>query len=1016
MNLPNWAIRNAAFVIVLVVLAVAMGALSFISMPRSEDPKFSLPNYTVVVVYPGTSPADMEELIADPIEEVIDELDDITEIVTELKEGLMVMVIEGRFGVDPSEQFDEIVREVNTVRSDLPDGIVSFEVKQFKPEDRNVVHLYALTSDNAPYAVLQEQAEILEGQLEKVQGVKKVDVEAYPEEEVRISLDFQRMANQNIPLTQVIGILQQNNANIPGGEVNAANKTFSIKTTGGYKNLEDIKNTVVSSGNGKLVYLRDIAKVEMNYEDWRWKARLNKERVVFTSVKLEKTANILQVSEQVQSVGDAFQMQLPANIELETAFEQASAVEGRINGFFNNLLQGVLLVGLIIFLFLGWRASSIIITIIPLCIVIALAILNLAGYGLQQLSIAALVIALGLLVDNGIVVLENISRFLKEGYSKREAAAKGAGEVAPAIISSTATTLLAFFPLTQLGEGAGEFLRSLPLTVIFTLVVSLILALTLSPLLASRLMKLRTADRKPFIDRIMDGIITKVYRPSLNFSLRFGWLILLLAVGLLAFSVSLFPKIGVSFFPTADKPMLLVEVETPYGSSLAETSDAVEFVENVLDTMTFVKSYTANIGHGNPQVYYNRIPESFSKTHGQVLVNFTTWQPKKFYNTLAQLRSDFENYPNAEITFKELKNGAPVEAPIEIRVLGEDSDTLKRLAAEVEDILDNTAGVINVSNPLSVDKTQLKLSLNKEKAGMIGLSYLDFDRTVRASLNGLRIDEVALDDNEKYAVTVRLPFDEEPSIDDFNKVYFATQTGAQVPLRQVANLEFQAASTEIRHFNLDRNATVTGDVVDADATVPITVEIIEKLDELVFPKGYSYYVAGEYEDQQSTFGSLGIILILAQVGIFAVLVLQFRSVLQPLIVFSSMPLAITGSFIALYLSGWSFSFFAFVGLISLIGIVVNNAIILIDYINQLRDEGRPLLEAIRAGSERRFTPIILTSITTILGLIPLTAQASTLWSPLGLTIIGGMISSTFLTLLVVPILYKWFSRKERVVA
>ncbi|MEM0994204.1 MAG: efflux RND transporter permease subunit, partial [Bacteroidota bacterium] len=771
-----------------------------------------------------------------------------------------------------------------------------------------------------------------------------------------------------------------------------------------------------ASGNGKLVYLRDIAKVEMDYEDWRWKARVNGERAVFASVKLEKNANILQVSEQIKSIGASFEAQLPANIELETAFDQAPAVEERINGFFNNLLQGVLLVGLIIFVFLGWRAASIIITIIPLCVVMALAILNGAGYGLQQLSIASLVIALGLLVDNGIVVLENISRFLKEGYSKREAAAKGAGEVAPAIISSTITTLLAFFPLTQLGEGAGEFLRSLPLTVIFTLVVSLILALTLSPLLASRLMKLRSSERKPLVDRVLDGIVAKVYRPALRFSLRFGWLILLGAIGMLVFSVSLFPKIGVSFFPTADKPMLLVEIETPYGSSLAETNEAVQFVENTLDSMDFVDSYTANVGHGNPQVYYNRITKSFRKTYGQVLVNFKAWQPATFYKTLAQLRTDFEEYPNAEITFKELKNGAPVEAPIEIRILGEDTDTLKQIAATVEDVLKNTRGVINVKNPLSVDKTQLKLSLNKEKAGMIGLSYLDFDRTVRASLNGLRIDEVSLEDNEKYAVALRMPFDEEPSIDDFNKVYFATQTGAQVPLRQVANLEFQAASTEIRHFNLDRNATVTGDVVDADATVPITVEVIEKLEALVFPQGYSYYVAGEYEDQQSTFGSLGIILILAMLAIFAVLVLQFRSVLQPLIVFSSMPLALTGSFIALYLSGWSFSFFAFVGLISLIGIVVNNAIILIDYINQLRAEGKPLLEAIQAGSERRFTPIILTSITTILGLIPLTAQASSLWSPLGLTIIGGMISSTFLTLLVVPILYKWFSRKERVVA
>jgi len=316
-----------------------------------------------------------------------------------------------------------------------------------------------------------------------------------------------------------------------------------------------------------------------------------------------------------------------------------------------------------------------------------------------------------------------------------------------------------------------------------------------------------------------------------------------------------------------------------------------------------------------------------------------------------------------------------------------------------------------VEIPFSLNKTELSLALNKEKAGLLGLSYLDFDQGVRASLTGLRVDRVSLDDGEKYPLVVRMPFDEEPDLSDFNKVYFATRTGGQVPLRQVADFEFQAASAEILHFNLDRHASVTASVVDADKTVPLTQEVLEKLKSVELPKGYSFYAAGEYENQQSAFGDLGIILLLAQIGIFAILVLQFRSILQPLVVFSAIPLAITGSFFALYLTGWSFSFFAFVGFISLIGIVVNNSIIMVDYMNQLRKEGMSLDEAVRVGSERRFTPIVLTSITTILGLVPLTATASNLWSPLGWTIIGGMVSSTLLVLLIVPVLYRWFSKK-----
>ncbi len=1013
MQLPKIAIKNAQFILILILIAVVLGVQSFLQMPRSEDPNIKLPIYTIVVAYPGTSPEDMEELIVDPIETVVDEVDDITEMLSEIEEGLAVIQIEGDFSIDADDQYDEIVREVNTIRPSLPDGIQFFEIRQFEPEDRTVIHQYALASDDAAYAHMLDQAEELEERLEDIEELKAVEVKAYPEEEARVSLDFQRMANQNISLRQVVGTLQQNNANIPGGDVQSRDKTFTIKTTGGYETLEEIRNTVVHSVNGKIVYLRDIAEVRMDYEDPRWMARHNRKRSVLLTINLKEGANILRVSEKIKAVEAEFLKQLPRSMKLYTAFEQAPAVQGRIQDFFFNLLQGVLLVGVVILLFLGWRAAIIIMTVIPLCVIIALALLNGAGYALQQISIAALVIALGLLVDNGIVVIENIKQFVKQGWSIREAAAKGTGEVGYAIISSTVTTLLAFFPLTQLGEGPGEFLRSLPLTVMFTLIISLILALTLSPILAGRLLNSKSATRSSRIERMMERIVAKVYRPVLGFALRRAWIIVVLGFALFGFALSLFPSIGVSFFPTADKPMLLINVNTPNGTNLDGADEAVSFVEGVLDTMGYVEDYTANVGHGNPLVYYNRIPEEFKKTHGQVLVNFTHWEPERFYSTLARLRRDFADYPGARITFSELKNGAPFEAPIVLRIIGENQDTLKRIAYDIEQVFESTQGVINVDNPLRVDKTQLQLQLNTEKAGLVNLTYLDYDQTVRASLTGLRIDNVSLEDgdDEEYPLVVRMPFDKEPSIDDFSKVYVATRAGGQVPLEQVTEMNFKAASSEIRHFNLDQYAVVTGDVVDADQTTAITQRILNKLENYDLPDGYRFYAAGEYENQQTAFGDLGIILVLAMVAIFAVLVLQFQSVLQPLVVLSAIPLAVTGSFVALYLTGWSFSFFAFVGFISLVGIVVNNSIIMVDYINQLlKEDGIGLVEAIRRGCERRFTPIVLTTVTTILGLFPLTASGTSLWSPLGWTIIGGMISSTLLTLLVVPVLYRWFTR------
>lgn len=1013
MNLTRIALRNAQFVLIVLLIGVVLATRSFMTMPRSEDPQVSFPIYVLSVVYPGTSPEDMETLIVDPLEEVINEIDEITRIETKITEGVVIISIEAEFGLDTEEKFDEIVREVNTVRPTLPQGIVLFNIEQIKPEDRVSFVLFSLSSEVAPYDKLYDFAEDLEDDLEKVDGISDIDIEAYPEEEVRISLDFQRMAAQNISLAQVIGTLNAYNINIPGGEVSAGTKNFAIQSSGGYDNIEEIKNTVVTAGDNRVVYLKDIATVKIENEDVLWKAKFNKAKSIFVALKLKRGVNIIDVDAEVQAVANEFRSDLPPNVFLNTSFEQASAVKARINDFFQNLLQGIALVGLVILFFLGWRASFIIITLIPLCAILALAVLNSSGYGLQQISVASLVLALGLLVDNGIVVIENISRFIKEGLSKKEASFKGATEVGTAVASSTVTTLLSFFPLSQLGGGPGLFLISLPLTVIYTLVISLILALSFSPIMSRWVLRDTNEDGPSFADRIFDGFIKRVYRPVLEFSLRKGWIIIILAIAVTGFSVSLFPKIGVSFFPTADKNLLLIDINGPRGSSLEHTERAVNFVESILDTLDIVEDYTSNVGHGNPQIYYNRIPKQYLKQHGQILANLKYWENQSFYSTIAQLRRDFANYPGAKITVEELKNGAPVAAPIEIRVIGDDLDILKDLCQQVENILRNTNGVINIENPLRRNQTNLFIELDKEKAGLLNVSELDFDRTIRASLNGLQIDQVTLDDDEDYALVLRMPFNNQPKLDDFNKIYISNRLGGQIPLLHIAKVRFEGGPAEFAHYDLDRFAGVTGSVVNLDETIPKTLEVIDKLDAMDWPKDYEYMIGGEYEEQQSTFGNLGVILVLAQIAIFAVLVLQFRSILQPFIVFSAIPLAISGSFVALYLTGWPFSFFAFVGLVSLIGIVVNNSIIMVDYINQLIESGEDKLDAIILGSTRRFKPILLTTMTTILGLLPLALQKTNQWSPLCMTIIGGMISSTVLTLVVVPILYKWFTKERK---
>ncbi len=1017
MKLPELAIKNQQFVYVLVGLALFIGVRSFVSMPKAEDPFLSLPNYTIIVVYPGTSPEDMEELVADPIEEVIDELDEITEIRTEISNGLVVMQVEAEFGIDYDEKYDEILSEVNGIRGTLPDNIYSLEVNQFKPEERVAIQQFALVSESASFQQLYDVAEDFEEEIEALAFVKKTDVEAFPAEEIRVSVDFQKMAQLGIPLALVLGTLQGDNANVPGGSIEAGNLSFNIQSTGGYGSREDILNTAIRASDNQIVYLRDFAKVTHNYADEQWKARFNGQRCLYVTVAQKRSTSILTLAEELNSVAASFEETLPENIQLETAFEQAPAVEARISNFVSNLLQGIVLVGVVIALFLGWRPALVVVTVIPLSIILAITTLDFTNYALQQISIAALVIALGLLVDNAIVVIENVVRFRRDGYSLQEAAAKGTQEVGYAIVSSTLTTVLAFAPLSLLSSGPGEFLRSLPLTVIYALLASLLLALTFTPIVTSRFLRSSGPQKDTWVSRRIDRLVMRVYRPSINFALRRGWVPVVAGVLLLGGSLALFPRIGVSFFPTADKSLLLVSIDLPYSANLERTDRAVRYVEKVLDTTDYVQSYTVNVGHGNPQVYYNRIPEEYKKHHGEVMINFKEWNPPKFYATLSQLRAAFAQYPDARITFRELKNGAPFEAPIEILLLGDNMDTLKRIGYDVEAIIRRTPGAQDVDNPMALAKTDVKVNVNRDKASLYGIPLLDVDQTVRASLNGIQVDEVIMEeDDQTYPLVVRVPFAQAPTLDDFGRVYLTRKDGQPVPLRQLANVEFKAEYAKVSHFNTTRSLGITANVDNPDRTKDVTEAIIPALDAYEWPAGYRYYVGGEYETQQESFGDLGILLVVAMLGIFAVLVLQFRSLVQPLIIFSAIPLAVTGSFIALFITGWSFSFFAFVGFISLVGIVVNNSIILVDYTNQLMREGLDKGTAIRRASERRFTPIVLTTLTTILGLIPLTVSGTSLWSPLGWTLIGGLISSMLLTLIIVPVLYQWFTKEANQIA
>jgi multidrug efflux pump subunit AcrB len=917
------------------------------------------------------------------------------------------------FGTDADEKFDEVVQQINSIRNDLPDDIYDLEILEWSSTDVVIMQL-ALVSETAEYAELEEDADQLKKILEKVDGVKQVGILALPGQEVRISLDVEKMAQMNISLERVSQAILSNNANIPGGSVEAGTRNFNIKTSGTYNSLDEIRNTVVSSYNGRIIYLKNIAAVEFDYEDNVYLARYNGRRCIFLKVQQKAGYNIFRITGGIHQVLDEYRSTLSSSTGLITVFDQSESVDNRINGFLSNLLQGIVLVGLIIFLSLGVRASIIVIMAIPLSILIGLGFVDLSGFGLQQISIAGLVISLGLLVDNSIVIVENIERFIGLGHTRRDAAVKGGAQLGWPIVSATATTMLAFIPIITMPDKAGRFIQSLPVTVLFTLFASLILALTLTPYIASVFLKAGDAVRKRKyafnLKSSLKKLIEGPYRRTLDFSLRRTWLVILLS--LLAFIGSgvLFKFVGVSFFPKAEKPQFMIRIDAPESASLDKADEIARYVERVLDTIPAVRHYATNVGHGNPRIYYNIFPKRNEKSFAEIFVELKEYNVQQFDSLIVNLRNLFSGYPAARINIKEFEQGSPIEAPLTIKILGDNLNVLKKICDDVEQFVRQTPGVVNIENQLSKTSTDLYFNINKDKAGMLGVPVYEIDRTIRTCITGATVSKFRDQEGKEYGMVLRMPYEDQLRIEDFNRIYVTSLTGRSIPLNQLATLEFKKAPGLITHFDMDRNGTITGDIAKGYSLDDIVAELTARFEDYPWPEDYSWKFTGELESREESFGGIMRASLIALIAIFAVLVLQFRSFSQPLIIFSAIPLAVIGSVLALYFTGNTFSFTAGIGFISLIGVVVNNSIILVDYTNKLVAEGRNKIEALKKAGETRFTPIILTTFTTIGGLLPLTLRGGTLWAPMGWTIIGGLLVSTFLTLLVVPVLYKLYTR------
>jgi multidrug efflux pump subunit AcrB len=1003
-ELTRFFVDRWQFTLMMFALLVALGAYALMVIPKSEDPITRFPAVGVSIVLPGADAEQMERLVVIPVESALNGLEDVSDITSTSRNSLASITVEFVYGTDPEKKYDEVVRELNVIRLSLTDGITLVRTDRYDPAQANILQM-ALVSAEAPFRQLEAHARALRDAIERAPGIQQAEIWGVPPSEIRVVPDLDRLAAYRLPLAVLADALRREGQDVPIGAVETGDRRFNVEATGGFDSLDEIRAVPLRTGANHVLTVGDVADVAWNNDQRLHITRFNGERAVFVTARGKLGETVFDVISGVRTEVDRYRPQLPSDIRLEWAFDQGETVQQRLSMLGRDFLIAIGLV-LLTLLPLGLRASVVVMIAVPLSLALGVAAIQALGYSLNQLSIAGFVLALGLLVDDSIVVTENIARHLRAGLHPRAAAIAGVAEIDVAVIGCTATLLLAFVPLLSLPEGAGDFIRSLPMAVVCTIAASLFVALTIIPFLASRMLPRGDAGHKGnlALDAVM-GMIHRVYRPVLSVALDWPRSTVVLGLLLFASTLTLIPRLGFSLFPENDSPYFLVDVELPHGSAVSATDAAVRHVEAVLAAHPRIQWQFANTGRGNPQIYYNAIPEQEQSNVGSVYARFDAWHPNTDGEVLEALRQQLVDYPGARILVKRFENGPPVEAPIAVRVRGPDLAALGDIAADIEQRVLAVPGTRDVDNPLAARLIDIDLDIDVRAASLKGIAAGAIDDTLRTALAGAEVAALRDPVGDAYPVMLRASSDDVSSVADLERLYLWTAAGDAIRLGDLARPALQSGPARIDRYQRERTVTVQAFTRHGYLTSRVTDDVMTALADLKLPPGYVLDLGGQAEAQEESFGGLMPAIIIALFGILAVLLLEFGSFSVAAVVAFVIPFGLMGGILALAIAGQSLSFTANIGFIALIGIEIKNSILLVEFANQAHRDGVPLREAVEQAGEVRFLPVLLTSLTAIGGLTPLVLEGSPLYSPLAMVLIGGLITSTLLARIVTPAMY-----------
>lgn len=992
------AVRNRKVTLFMAVLVMIFGMYSFYLLPRQETPDISAPAAMITTVYPGASPADVEKLVTSKIEDEILEIEGYDYFISYSKNSLSVVILMMNNNIDKDKTWDELRRKMDDIQDELPQGCQEINVNTDLIETAGM--MISISGDGYSYEELATYAEELEEKLTKVEGVSRFDLIGKQEKEIKIEVDADRLNHYGFSLNDLEGIIVSQNIEIPSGQLNDKISKINVKTLGIFGSLKEIENTIVgvSGQTGAVVRLKDVAKVYMGLEDASYKIKHNGKNAVLLTGYFKENKNIVIIGKDVEREINQFKAGLPKDMKFDLVQYQPKDVERSVNDFIINLLEGILFVVIVVFIGMGIRNAVIVSTAIPLSIISTFAAMRLMGINIHQISVAALIIALGMLVDNAIVVSDAIQIRMDEGQERMVACVEGVREVAIPVLTSTLTTVGAFMPLLMLKSMAGDFIRSIPQIIIISLSASYIIALLVTPTMAYLVFRPGKKKEKVFRLRVF-------FDSLLKWGLQHKKKTVLISLAVFSLTVAMTGNLGLQFFPKADKNLIYIDVRTEQSTNINETERLADQVAALLSEQPEVTAYTVSIGDALPKFYHAMRKYSEYIDFAQFMIRVDLKKGNRFKRN-TEMVSHLQEIMDLSLsggtaTVKELEQGEPVGAPVTVRVTGKNMERIEEAAVKVRAQLENISGTYNVEDDHQDRIYEFNTQIDSDKAGIYGISKLDVQKEINLALKGKAVS-VFRRDGKEYDIVVSTGISSKEELERL--MIKSSVTGKKVLLKEIAGITLKSVNPAIDKYDGELCITVTSDIKPGYSAVDIENQLKQQLGSTELA-GADITFAGEKSKIARNFGDIGIMGVFSVLVVYTILLIQFSSFVQPLVIMLTIPLSMAGSILGLYAFRQPLSFTSLFGVVSLFGIVVNNAIVLLDYINGERREGKNVEEACKDAVYKRFRPIMLTTITTVIGLIPLIYEGNPLFAPMSISLAGGLILSTLLTLVVIPVVY-----------